>query len=52
MVGDVYTATLGSSLELVIPVQASFGDIIIAGLLLCAGAVLGLDMLVKQVYRR
>lgn len=49
---DVYTATLGSTFELSIPIQASFGDIIVTGLLLCFCAVMGLEFLVKMVYRK
>lgn len=49
---EVYTATLGSALELTIPVRASFGEIMVAGILLVASAVLGLEFLVRLVYRK
>lgn len=49
--GDVYTATLASGLELSMPVAVSFGEIIVTGCLLCFCSALALEFIFKWVYR-
>ena len=51
MATESITSTLASGQVLTISYQASFGEIIIAGLLLCGTALLVLD-LVKMVVHR
>jgi len=49
---DVYTHTLQSGLMLTFPIEITFGDIIVSGLLLLLLAVLVFDFLFRLVYRR
>lgn len=48
---DAYTHTLQSGQTLTVPVQISFGQVIVSGLSIILAAITGLDILFKLVYR-
>ena len=48
---DVYTHTLTSSYTLAVPIEASFGDIIITCVCLAIVAIVVIDFLFQVVYR-